>query len=114
MLITSTLFVICAVLIGIYMLLNNKKGIRHYPKWLPFLHFSAIGVGAVLVIWVAFLTYNMQLWINVIVAVIVTVLGFMLSRGKWHNSTRKTILAAHVAIASGCTLFLIYNTVFAV
>lgn len=110
MLITSTFFVICAIFIGIYMVVHNKQGKKHYPNWLPLLHFAAIGVGAILVIWAAFQTQNVQLWSNIVIAIIVSALGFMLSWGKWRRSTSKTILTAHIVIATGCTLFLINNT----
>ena len=108
MLITSIAFVVFAMLIGLYMVFHSQQGKKHYPRWLPLIHFTAIGIGAILVIWAAFLTGNIQLWSNIAVAI----LGLMLSFGKWQHLTRKRILTAHITIAVVCTSFLIYSTVF--
>jgi|GEM_PF-1580495 len=112
MLITSITFVVFAMLIGLYMVFHSQQGKKHYPRWLPLTHFAAIGIGAILVIWAAFLTGNIQLWSNIAVAIIVSILGLMLSFGKWQRPTRKRILTAHITIAVVCTSFLIYSTVF--
>lgn len=109
MLTVSIVFVVLAIFIGIYMVINGRQGKPRYSKWLPLVHFAMVGIGAVLVIWSAFITHNVQLWSNIVVAVIVSALGLILSHARLTHSKRTIVLISHSTIAILCTLFLIYN-----
>lgn len=111
MLTLSVVFVTIAILIGVYMVMNRAQGKPRYPKWLPLLHLGTVGVGAVLVILAAFSSNDLRLWLNIAIAVIVSILGLCISHGKFSRQIKKALLSAHIFIALGCTLFLIYNTI---
>ena len=111
MLTASIVFVVLAIFIGIYMVINGRQGKPHYSKWLPLVHFAMVGIGAILVICSAFLTHSIQLWSNIAVAIVVSALGLTLSHVRLTNSKRTTVLILHSVIAVFCTLFLIYNTI---
>jgi uncharacterized membrane protein HdeD (DUF308 family) len=110
MLMSSVIFVLIAVCLGLLMAFRRYQGGSTYPAWLPLLHFATVGVGAVLVILVALKDHSLALWSNIAVAVVVSALGLLLSHGKLRGTSAKTLLAVHGALAICCTLFLLFNT----
>ena len=108
MLIYAVIAITLAILVGIGMasqILQKKP----FHKGYSFLHLGLVLLGALFTI-IAALSGGVLLWWNIGLAVIVSLLGFMLAFRLVGQTKAIAVLAIHAGLALSCYLFLAYNT----
>lgn len=107
----SALAIGIVIVVGFMMASKHKKRER-VPVSYKVVHIVGTIIGASLA-FIAALMGDTHIWVNIVLATIIVILGAMMGLGKVTKSSAKKVLYAHASIAIICyTLFLYYIIVF--
>lgn len=103
----SALAIGIVIIVGFLMASKHKKR-EPVPVSYKVIHIAGTIVGASLALFAA-LMGDTHIWVNVILAIIIVILGIMMGLGKVTKSSAKKVLYTHASVAIVCyTLFLYY------
>lgn len=96
------------VIIFGFLMVSKRKSKQPVPTSYKAIHIVGTIIGAVIAL-IAALMGDTRIWVNVILAVLIVVLGVFMGLGKLTKSTAKPVLYSHAVIAIVCyTIFLYY------